>query len=130
MMRDSGMGSFLRTTYRLLGYRHRQEQWPPSLYCERLDAKLDYYLVHLFQDREFFQSRPLTSHFHATNVRHDLETPSPVLLVPPAFSPYLDSNGGIDLLEIGSSECLTLRLPWTNKMWKGGSKELQVIKGY
>ena len=67
---------------------------------------------------------PMAGHSHATNDQHDLATPSSVLLVPPAFSPYLDTNGGIDLLEIGSLECLTLQLPQTNQMWKGESTEV------
>ena len=45
--------------------------------------------------------------------RPDLATPSSVLLVLLAFSPCPD-NGGIDLLVIGSSECLSSRLPWAN----------------
>ena len=44
----------------------------------------------------------------------DLAPPSSFLLVPLAFSPCPDVNRGIDLLAIGSSECLSSRLPWVN----------------
>ena len=81
-----------------------------SLYYELLDAQLDHYLVHLFQDRNFFLSRPTTGYSHAASVQHDLTTLSSVLLVPPVFSPSPNANGGIDLLAIGSSDGLTLRL--------------------
>ena len=77
-----------------------------------------------FQDRYFFQSGPAAGHSHAANIQHDFATPLPVLLAPLAFSPCLDVNGGIDLLTISSSECLTLRLPRTNQMWKGESTEV------
>ena len=40
------------------------------------------------------------------------------------FSLSLDADGGIDLLVISSSDCLTTRLPQTNQMWKGESIEL------
>ena len=51
---------------------------------------------------------PMAGHSHAANDQHDLTTPSSVVLVPPAFSPCPDVNGGLDLLAIGSLECLTL----------------------
>ena len=53
-------------------------------------------------------------HSHATGVRHDLATPSYVFLAPLFSSPSPDPNGGIDLLAIGSSDCLKLRLPQEN----------------
>ena len=81
-----------------------------------LDAQLDRYLVHLFQDSGFFLFEPLTGHSHAASVQHDLATPSFVFLVPPIFSPALEANGGINLLAIGSSDCLTLRPPWMNQV--------------
>ena len=52
-----------------------------------------------------------TGHSHAISAWPDLATPSYVLLVSLAFSPCLDANGGSDLLEIGSSECSSSRLP-------------------
>ena len=41
---------------------------------------------------------PITSRSPATIVRHELVTPSSVLLAPPVSSPCLDANGGIDIL--------------------------------
>ena len=56
--------------------------------------------------------------------------PPYVLLVPSAFSPCPDANGGIGLMAIGSSECLILQILWTNRMQKGESAKFQVMKGY
>ena len=56
------------------------------------------YLAHLYQDRDFFQSGPAAGHSHAVSARPNLATPSSILLVPLAFSPCPESNGGIDLL--------------------------------
>ena len=124
------MGNCLRTTHHLLGYRRHQEQRAPSLYCKRLDAQLDRYLIHLFQDHNFFLSVPATGHSHAASIQHDLATSSFVLLVPPVFSPSSDANEGIDLLAISSSNGLTLRLPQTNQVQKGESTKSRVMKGY
>ena len=74
----------------------------------QLDAQLDRYLVHLFQDRNFSLSGPATGHSLAASVRHGLAAPSSVLLAPLVSSPCPDTNGGIDLLAISSSEGLTL----------------------
>ena len=68
------------------------------------------YLARLFQDHDFFQSGPTTGHSHSVSALPDLITPSSILLVPLAFSPCPDVNGGINLLTIGSSECLPSRL--------------------
>ena len=68
----------------------------------------DCYLARLFQDRRFFQSGSATGHSHTVSIRPDLVTPLSVFLIPPVSSPCLDANGGIDLLEIGSSDWLTL----------------------
>ena len=53
-----------------------------------------------------------------------------LLLVPSSSSSssYLDANGGIYLLAVGSQGCMTLRLPRTNQMWNGGSTELQMTR--
>ena len=103
----------------LLGYRHRQKQWAPSLYCWRLEAQLDRNLVHLFQDRGFSLSVTATSRSPSASVRRGLAAPSSALLTPPISSPCSDANGGIGPLAIGSSDLLTLQLPWTNQTWKG-----------
>ena len=68
----------------------------------------------LFQNHDFFQSRPATGHSQVVNAQPDSATFSFVLLVPLAFSPCPDANGGIGLLAIGSSECLLLQLPQAN----------------
>ena len=86
--------------------------------------QLDRYLVHLFQDRNFSLSRPVTGHSPAVSVRHSLAAPLFALLVPLISSPCPNANGGIDPLAIGSSDWLTLRLPRTNQMWKGESTEV------
>ena len=130
LSRDSRTRNWLRTTHHLLGYLHHEEQWAPSLYCKRSNAQFNCYLVHLFQDHGFFQSRPATGHSHATSVQHDLATPSSVLLVPPTLSSCLDANRGINLLVIDLSDYLSLRLPRTNQTWKGESTGFQVKKGY
>ena len=39
-----------------------------------------------------------------------------LLLVPSCSSSYLDANGGIYLMAVGSQGCMTLRLPQTNQM--------------
>ena len=67
-----------------------------------------------FQDHDFFQSGLAAGHSRVVSARLDLVTLSSVLLVPLAFSPCLDANGGIDLLAIGSSECSSLGLPRVN----------------
>ena len=110
-VRESGMGSFLRLVHRLLGCQCRQEEWAPSLYCEQLIAHRDHYLMLFFQDHEFFQSGPATSHSHAVSASPNPATLSYVSFVPLAFSPCPDAKGGIDLLAIGSSECSSSRLP-------------------
>ena len=66
------------------------------------------HLAHLSQDHDFFQSGPFTSHSNVVSSRPYLATPSFVLLVPLAFSPCPVTNGEIDILVIGSSECLSL----------------------
>ena len=86
--------------------------------------------MHLFQDRGFSLSGPLTSHSPTASIRCGLAAPSSVLLAPPVSSPCPDANGGIDPLVIGSLDWLTLWLPRMNKMWEEGSVELQVMKGY
>ena len=78
-------------------------------------------------DRECFEESFIDNTSSRFAVFSDL---SPQLVVPPAFSPCPDTNGGIDLLLIGSPGCLTLRLPRMNQMWNGGSTKLQVTKGY
>ena len=118
------MGNCPRTTHHLLGYRHCQRQWASSFYCERLDAQFDRYLINLFQDHGFSLSRLATGHSPTTNVQRGLAAPSFVLLALPFSSPCPNVNGGIDLLTIGSLECLTLRLPQTIQMWKGESIEV------
>ena len=72
-----------------------------------------------FPRSRLFQSRPVTSQSHAASVQVVPTTSSSILLVPLAFSPILDANGGTDLLAIGSLDCLPLRLPQTNQIWKG-----------
>ena len=83
-------------------------------YCGRLEAQLDRYLVHLFQDREFSLSRLATDHSPTTSVWHGLAAPLSTLLAPPVSSSCPNANGGIGPLAIGSSDWLTLRLPRTN----------------
>ena len=61
-----------------------------------------------FQDCDSFQSEPATGYSHATSVRPAPATLSSVLLIPLAFSPSPDINGGTDLLAIGSPDCLPL----------------------
>ena len=66
----------------------------------------------------------------------DFSDPSPqlvnmtlqLLLVPSSSSSYLDANGGIYLLAVGSQCCMTLQLPRTNQMWNGGSTELLMTR--
>ena len=72
----------------------------PSPYCVLSDAQLNHYLVHLFQCHDFFLYGPTTGHSLVACVRRELATPSFVSLAPPASSPCLDANGGIDLLVI------------------------------
>ena len=79
---------------------------------------------------DFLLSESVTGHSLTISVQHDFATPSSFLLVPPAFSPCLDANGGTDILLIGSPGCLTLQLLRTSQMWNGGSIELHVTKGY
>ena len=74
-------------------------------------AHRDRYLARLFQDRNFCQFGPVTSHSHTVSARPDFATPSSVLFVPLSFSPCPDVNRRIDLLVIGSSECSSSRLP-------------------
>ena len=81
------MGNYLRTAHRLLGFRLRQEQWDPSLYCGQLEAQLNRYLVYLFQDHGFSLSRPATGHSPATSVRHGLAALSSALIAPLVSSP-------------------------------------------
>ena len=118
------MGNYPRTTRILLGYRDHQEQWASPLYCGQLEAQLHRYLVHLFQDRDFSQSRLATSHSSTARVRHGLAAPSSAWLTPPVSSPCPDANGGIGPLAIGLLDWLTLRLPRKNKMWKGESTKV------
>ena len=106
-----GMGNCLWTTHRLLRYRCCHEQHAPSLYHKRSVVHHNSYLTHLFQDRGFFQSGPRTGRSRVVSAQPDLATPSSVLLVPLAFSPCPNIEGGIDLLAIGSSECLSSQLP-------------------
>ena len=86
--------------------------------------------MHLFQDPVFSLSRPATGHSPAASVQRGLAAPSSVLLAPPGSSPCPDTNGGIDLLAIESSDCLTLQLSRANHMWKGESTEFSVMEGY
>ena len=123
------MKNFPKTTHHLLGCQRHLGQWAPSLYWERLDAQLNRYLVHLFQDRNFFLSWSEIGRSPTTIIQHELVTPSYVLLAPPVSSPGLDVNGRIDLLVIGSSDWLTMRLPWKNWMRKGEPTEFQATKG-
>ena len=95
-------------TSRLLGYRRRQEQRAPSIY----HGQSEQWAPSLC---DFFQSRLTTGRSRAVRARPNLATLSFVLLVPLAFSPCPDTNGRIGLLAIGSSECLSLRLPWVNE---------------
>ena len=74
----------------------------------------DCYLLHLFQDHDFFRSGLVVGHSCVVSARLDLTTLSSVLLFPLAFSPCSDANRGISLLVIGSSECSSLRLPRVN----------------
>ena len=110
------MGNCLRTAHHLLGYRHRQEQRAPSLYCKQLEAQLDHYLIHLFQDPDFSLSGLATGHSPAASVRRGFEAPSSTLLAPPVSSLCLNADGGIGPLSIGSLDWLTLRLLWANQV--------------
>ena len=108
LTRDSGLGSCLRTAHRPLGYRGHQEQRAPSLYYKQSVTHRGRYLMSLC---DFFRSRLAAGHSQAVRARPDLATLSFSLLVPLAFSPCPDVNGGIGLLAIGSSECSSLHLP-------------------
>ena len=70
--------------------------------------QVDCYPVLGFQDHDFSPSMHATCHSSATIVQHELVTPSSGLLAPPVSSLCPDANGKIDLLEIGSSDSLTL----------------------
>ena len=94
-----------------LGYRRPQKQWAPSLCHGRSAAHRSRYLTHIFQDRDFFLSRPTTGHSRVISAQLDLATLSFVLFVPLTFSPCPDAHGGIDLLATGSSKCSSLQLP-------------------
>ena len=80
--------------------------------------QLDRYLVHLFQDHGFSSSGLAIGHSPIAIVRHDLVTPSSVLLAPLVSSPCPDANGGIGPLAIRLPNWLTLQLPQTNQTWK------------
>ena len=110
--KDSRMRSCLRTTHRPLGYRRCQEQRAASLYHGRSVTHRGHYLMRLC---DFFQSRFTAGHPRAVSSCSGLATLLSVLFVPLAFSPCTDANGGIGLLEIGSSKCSSLRLPWVNE---------------
>ena len=114
-VRDLGMGSYLRTVHCLLGFRRRREEWAPSLYRGRSIVHHRRYSACLFQDRNFFQSRPAIDHSRVVSARPGLVTLLSVLLIPLAFSPCPDANGGIGLLVVGSPECSSLRLLWANQ---------------
>ena len=45
----------------------------------------------------FFLHRPTKDRFHAADAQRDPAIPSSAVLAPPASSPSLDTNGGIDL---------------------------------
>ena len=68
------------------------------------------YLARLFQEIDFFLSRPVTGHSHIISAQPNLVTFSSVLLVPLAFSPCPNANGGIDPLAICLLECSSLQL--------------------
>ena len=102
------MGSCLRIVHRLLRRRRRQEEWAPSFYRGQSVVHHGRYLARLFQDHYFFQSRPATGHSHAISSWPYPTTLSSVLLVPLALSSCSYANGGIELLAISSSECLSL----------------------
>ena len=57
-----------------------------------------------FQDHSFSSSGHATSPSPIQIVQHELVTPSSALLAPPVSFPCPNANGGIDLLEIGSSD--------------------------
>ena len=67
-------------------------------------AALDHHLVHIFQDHGFSLSRPITGHSLTASIRRGFEASLSVLLAPPVSSPCREANGGIDLLEVGSSD--------------------------
>ena len=79
--------------------------------------------------RGFLRSKSATGHYFAMSLQKDFATPSYFLLAPLTFSPCLDANGRIDLLETRSLGCMTFRLPRTNQMWNGGSTELRMTEG-
>ena len=86
--------------------------------------KLDCHLVHLFLDYCFSLSGPATGCSPAASIWCGLTAPSSALLAPPVSSPCPNANRGIGHLAIGSSDWLTLWLPWTNETWKGESTKV------
>ena len=64
--------------------------------------QLNRYPALRFQDHGFSPSGHTTGRSPAAIVGHELVTPLFALLTPLVSSPCLDTNGGIDLLEIGS----------------------------
>ena len=124
------MGNCPRTARRLLGYRDRQEQRASSLYCRRLEVQLYLYLVHIFQDHNFSQSRPTTCHSLVVSILHGLTAPSSALFALFVSYPCPNANGRIGPLAIRLPDWLTLRLPQMNQTWKGELTEVYVVKGY
>ena len=70
--------------------------------------QVDRYPALRFQDHDFSPSMHATCCSPTAIVQHELVTPSSSLLALPVSSLCPDANGKIDLLEIGSSDSLTL----------------------
>ena len=86
-------------------------------------------ILHIFPPSSRLFSGPAIGFSHVAGVQQDPVTPS-FSLVPPVSSPCSSANGGIDLLAIGSSGCLTSRLPRTSQTREGQLIELPVVKGF
>ena len=71
----------------------------------------------------FFLPETAIDHSHVASVQRELVTPASVSPAPPASSPSLGANEGIDLQVFEASNCLTLRLLRVDCMRKGESKE-------
>ena len=103
---ESDLANWLRIARRLSGYQHRRGRYASFLYCERLDASWDHYLVRLScQDHAFAPFGPVDDRFHAVVARCVPAIPSFVSPASLVSLPYLDANEGIDLLETRSLGC-------------------------
>ena len=113
-----GLASYMRITRHPLGYFHFQGRWASFLCRGRSGALFACYLVCLLcQDCVFPIPGPGDYRFHIAGAQRDPTIPSSTLFVPPASSPYLDTNAGIGLRATESSDCSTLQLFQTNQMW-------------